>query len=66
MIHRSAPATIDADAALDEIRARMRAVDHRVAIWTDPVFRARINPDVPEYVGPSRPGIRSGFRGRIA
>lgn len=66
MIRRSAPATTDADATVDEIRARMREADHLVAIWTDPAFRARINPEVPEYVGPPRPGIGRGVRGRIA
>ncbi|HYW12568.1 MAG TPA: hypothetical protein VE871_11455 [Longimicrobium sp.] len=36
----------------DEVLERMRRVDHLVRQWTDPAFRAQIDPQEPEIVGP--------------
>lgn len=40
------------DAVPDEIIERMDRVDSLVRPWVDPAFRARIDPEVPEVVGP--------------
>ena len=58
MERRYASSSIPADAVPDEIIERMRRVDSIVRPWIDPAFRARINPDVPEVVGPPAQGIR--------
>lgn len=40
------------DALRDEAVERMRRVDSLVRPWVDADFRAQINPDIPEVVGP--------------
>lgn len=36
----------------DEVIERMRRVDHLVRPWTNPAFRAQIDPQEPEVAGP--------------
>jgi len=52
MERRCASSSNPADAVPDEIIERMRRADSAVRPWVDPAFRAQINPDVPEVVGP--------------
>jgi hypothetical protein len=40
------------DAVADEVMERMHRADSLVQQWVEPDFRARINPEVPEVVGP--------------
>jgi hypothetical protein len=40
------------DAVADEVMERMHRADSLVQQWVEPAFRARIDPDVPEVVGP--------------
>lgn len=40
------------DVMPDKVMERMRRADALVRPWLDPAFRARINPEVPEVVGP--------------
>lgn len=40
------------DAMPDEVMERMRRADSLVRPWVDSAFRAQINPDAPEVVGP--------------
>jgi hypothetical protein len=52
MDRRHAPSPPHTDAVPDEIIERMHQADSLVRPWVDAAFRARINPDVPEVVGP--------------
>jgi hypothetical protein len=47
-----APSSIHVGVTPEEIVERMRRVDGLVRPWFDPAFRAQIDPDVPEVVGP--------------
>lgn len=51
--------------APDEVVERMRRVDHLVRQLTHPAFRAQINPEEPEVVGPPTPTLIQRIRGRI-
>ncbi len=53
------------DTTPDEIIERMRRADAMVRPWVDPAFRAHINPDVPEVVGPPTRTCSRRIRRRI-
>jgi hypothetical protein len=40
------------EATPDDVVERMRHADGLVRPWVEPAFRAQIDPDVPEVVGP--------------
>ena len=49
----------------DEVVERMRRVDHLVRQLTDPAFRAQIDPEEPEVIGPPAPTLTKRIRRRI-
>lgn len=49
---RPASSPTRSDTVPDEIIERMDRADSLVRPWVDTAFRARINPNVPEVVGP--------------
>jgi hypothetical protein len=55
MKHRYASSSTQADLMPDGVIERMRRADEAVRPWVDPAFRAQINPDMPEVVGPPAP-----------
>lgn len=65
MERRYASSSIPADAVPDEIIERMHRADSAVRQWIDPAFRAQINPDVPEVVGPPTRMHKRGIGRRV-
>lgn len=49
----------------DAVVERMRRVDHLVRQWTDPAFRAQIDPAEPEIVGPPTRTLIQQIRRRL-
>lgn len=65
MERRYSSSSIPADAVPDEIIERMHRAHSIVRQWADPAFRARIDPDVPEVVGPPTQMFKHGIRRRV-
>jgi hypothetical protein len=57
LLHASPAAA--ADGLPDELTERMDRADRLVRPWTDPAFRAQLDPELPEVLGPpARAAIR--------
>lgn len=65
MDQRYVSSTAPEEVVTDQVIERMRRVDSIVREWVDPSFRSRINPDVPEVIGPPSRTSNRRIRNRV-